>query len=195
MSCLGAGDRTKRAAFIFSAYDRSGRGRLTPLDLFQFFASSLSIEVPQGYDPSAALAAAELGVPEGSSPLEAQRGPAAKLLACAIFSEKAFALLDPSAQGCVTLEGVLAYLEGGALERGARAREVGTVFGRSMLTSLESETKDIMSGAHTAAQDAAAGERITLIKAHKRLLEEALGEGGGGGGGGGGASSADLTTL
>lgn len=176
MSCLGEGDRAKRAAFVFSVYDRTGRGRLSAKDLFEFFTASLSIEVPEGYDPTAALAQAEQGLPEGSSPLEMQRGPAAKLLACAIFSEKAYQLLDPSSQGSVTLEGVLEYLDGAVLEKGAREREVGAVFGRSMLTSLESETKDIMSGAHASAQDAAAGERITLIKAHRLLMAEALGE-------------------
>jgi hypothetical protein len=171
MSCLGAGDRTKRASFLFSAYDRDGRGRLSPLDLFLFFASSLGVAVPEGYNPTQALASAEAGVEEGCSPLEGLPAPAAKLLACAIFSQKAFVLLDPSGQGCVTLEGVLQYLEDGAL-----GREVGAVFGRSMLTSLESETKDIMSGAHTSQKDANAGRRITLVKAHRLLMEECLGE-------------------
>jgi Ca2+-binding EF-hand superfamily protein len=171
MSCLGAGDRTKRATFLFAAYDREGRGRLSPEDLCLFFASSLGVAVPEGCDPMQALASAEAGVEAGCSPLECQAGPAAKLLACAIFSQKAFALLDPGRQGFVTLEGVLHYLNECALER-----EVGAVFGRSMLTSLESETKDIMSGAHTAQKDARAGRRITLIKAHRVLMEEALGE-------------------
>ena len=177
MSCLGTGDKAKRAAFIFSVYDRGGRGELLPLDLFHFFSSSLGIHVPQGFDPEQALARAEEGLPEGMSPLEVARGPAAKLLACAIFSQKAFFLLDPMKQGCVTLDSVLQYL--GELEAGKPEREVGAVFGRSMLTSLESETKDIMSGAHRSAQDARAGERITFIKAHKLLLEEILGGQGG----------------
>jgi hypothetical protein len=171
MSCLGMGERKKRAAFIFRVYDKSGQGNLSALDLFHFFAASLNVPVPPGFDPAAEAAAAEQGLEPGGSPLENLRGASAKLYACYTFSQMAFLVLDPQGKGFVTLESVLEYLSEG---RNPEAKNVGAVFGRSMLNSIESDTKDIMSGAHKSKLDAAAGEKMTLIKAHKLLLEESL---------------------
>ena len=176
MSAMGEGNRAKRAAFIFSVYDRQGQGNLGQADLFSFFASSLNIDVPEGYDLQKALLAATQGQLDGTSPLEDLKGQDAKLLACTLFSTNTFNLLDVGKVGTVSLQHVLESLDG-LEEQSGKAIEVSALFGRSMLGSLESDMHGLMVGGHQAQQDAAAGMRLTLIKAHKLLLEECLGSG------------------
>lgn len=99
MASMGDMDTEKRAGLLFKVYDTRECGQLAKDDLFKFFAASLGLSVPPGYDPEVELRKAEEGAPLGSSPLEGVEGVGALLLCSALFSEMTYLLLQEQGGG------------------------------------------------------------------------------------------------
>jgi len=173
MDFLGAmasiGDDPKRkASFLFEVYDLKGSGELSKEELFEFFAASLNITVPPDFDLEVYKTKCMLGVDPDQSPLELMKDNDALLLCCALFSENTFLQLDIRRTGKVTLASALEFI----MEGGQDKQDVGKLFGRSMLSSLEADTTRIMTGAHESRLEAKVAVKRMNALASKVLIDE-----------------------
>ena len=170
MVCLGDWDLEKKTQNMYDVYDTLGTGELSKRDLFAFFAASLNLSIPHGYDPEAFRVQAEVGLEPGESPLERIQSEDALLMCCSMFSEMTYLLLNVNGKG-VSLSSTVEFVTNGELAK----PDVGKLFGRSMLSSVEADTTNILCGAHASRQDALVAIKKMRAVAFKVLQEEITG--------------------